>query len=1339
MEQVLSNTPYPGLPAFSRHQYDIFFGRDDHIDAMVEKLGASNFLCVTGSSGCGKSSLARTGLFNALEAGFLHGQGSDWVICDFSPGDAPIGRLVHGLARGIVLNDELTQPTDEELEKIDELEAFLRNQIDNVSSDLNSAADQITLLGDRPVIILVDQFEELFRFAQYNRHEAARFVGILLKTAQANSRIFVVITVRTEELSKCGRYPGLTEAINSSQFLTPTLDRFQLQEAIEGPIRLFGGQIEPQLTMRILNDLEREMDKLPLMQHALKLLCQKKLDEDPDEAPVIGLSDFDELFRVVEDAHSLEGERRSALREVMSNRLDSIYKSLPRDLRQVAARAFCALTNVASQGRDIRKALYLRDLADIVDVDVEKAVALVRKFYEGDTGYLRCDGTLDGETNPKIDVTHECVLRLWHRLQERWLPIEIKNGQILKEIARRAYRQKEVQQNRSRWFARLFDDRLLRGSELDGYENWWREAKPNAAWAQRYLDDVNEEILRTRDKKHKIRNEVRFADVKAFMRESQTTARQRDLLTKAGIATAAIVVVLGGAYYFFDKARDERIAAENQTRAAATYAVAALDPSVLNPTPAETVAFGMNVVSAAARSKVSDETLSLAQRKLWFANFHAFERRRLQHQSGRAGGVYAADFLDSGRRVVTLTRSPELLIWDLENPAKAERKMQYLGALTVKDGGLQAGRTLRVAPDGKTAAFGTWYGAIAVVDLDTGDMHELHPGPDTDISAAVLDLSFSADSRRLAASGLDKSVRTFIKSGSGGLGEWELHRVFKYPSSVWSVGLNTDGRLLGAGLGNGMVCLVSMLDSTSEPLCNDSGHIQNRAVKAVAFNPNGDYIVSAGNDDTAVMWSVTQVLGGEQEFSISKTGPVIWHDSDVWDVSFDKSGNYMATISWDGSIRVFDAATWKPLQIMRGHTQATRTIRFDPTAQYLLSAAMDNTARVWSPFASLGADADFSHRFLGLQPDGTHRIVGSLAFGPNAEWTALTDGRDVFVKPAKGPIKSLVAQRNTEGQRPEYTQIDTGGQGTIAAAVKAPEVKLWRPSDDGQGWDATTLSLRLNGFDGGMPGRPVAVSPDGNRIAVGLAPGPDRQGRHAVALCKKPSDARSGLCTGPYLEIPAVKDEAVSSECRENPPWPNALAFTPDGFLLAVGARDCTVRIYDVSSGSPVAKTTLTGHVGAITALEFSADGSKVISAAADHSARVMPIDGSAQVQLVGPHTSSLTGAKLSPSGQHAITVSKDENLIVWDAASGKDLTILRSHQSTIVDMDLAEDADGRLLIATGSLNGELVVMPYFENTQDLREFSRHNLVPVLGEEALEDLIEAPDRPVAVLSGVTGD
>ncbi|MEA2937680.1 MAG: hypothetical protein QOC56_1184, partial [Alphaproteobacteria bacterium] len=72
--------PYPGLRAFRREETDLFFGREDCINAMVDRLAATRFLAVLGSSGTGKSSLVRTGLLDALELGLMSKAGSRWRI-----------------------------------------------------------------------------------------------------------------------------------------------------------------------------------------------------------------------------------------------------------------------------------------------------------------------------------------------------------------------------------------------------------------------------------------------------------------------------------------------------------------------------------------------------------------------------------------------------------------------------------------------------------------------------------------------------------------------------------------------------------------------------------------------------------------------------------------------------------------------------------------------------------------------------------------------------------------------------------------------------------------------------------------------------------------------------------------------------------------------------------------------------------------------------------------------------------------------------------------------------------------------------------------------------------
>ena len=70
--------PYPGLRPFERYEADVFFGREAQVDAMVDRLARHRLLVVTGGSGCGKSSLVRAGLLEALETGLLAAAGPVW-------------------------------------------------------------------------------------------------------------------------------------------------------------------------------------------------------------------------------------------------------------------------------------------------------------------------------------------------------------------------------------------------------------------------------------------------------------------------------------------------------------------------------------------------------------------------------------------------------------------------------------------------------------------------------------------------------------------------------------------------------------------------------------------------------------------------------------------------------------------------------------------------------------------------------------------------------------------------------------------------------------------------------------------------------------------------------------------------------------------------------------------------------------------------------------------------------------------------------------------------------------------------------------------------------------
>ena len=255
--------PYPGLRPFKREESDIFFGREQHVDQLLEKLAQHHFLAVVGTSGCGKSSLVKAGMLPALDAGFLARAGAHWYVVDMRPGHRPIWALAEslldsqafGAARG-------TEP-----ESLALLNATLRRG----PLGLIEALCETPLPERANLLVLVDQFEEIFRYRRdIDSQEADAFVALLVASARHRKvDLYIALTMRSDFLGDCAVFLDLPETINESQFLAPRMTRDQRAAAITEPARVFGGDVEPGLVNRMLNDMGADPDQLPLMQHAL--------------------------------------------------------------------------------------------------------------------------------------------------------------------------------------------------------------------------------------------------------------------------------------------------------------------------------------------------------------------------------------------------------------------------------------------------------------------------------------------------------------------------------------------------------------------------------------------------------------------------------------------------------------------------------------------------------------------------------------------------------------------------------------------------------------------------------------------------------------------------------------------------------------------------------------------------------------------------------------------------------------------------------------------------------------------------------------------------------------
>ncbi|MGB8718201.1 MAG: AAA family ATPase, partial [Desulfobacterales bacterium] len=198
-----ASNPFVGLRPFYSRDSLYYFGRKQQSHALLQQLYAHRFVAVIGSSGCGKSSLVRAGLIPNLEAGFLVQDRDLWKIATFKPGDAPLYNLTAAMASAT--ESEATPESGEGwVQNIQSLGGHV------LADRLRAAID-----GDESnLLVVVDQFEELFRFQQARttrvREEAADFVAILLHLAQQTvTPAYIVLTMRSDFLGECDTFQGL--------------------------------------------------------------------------------------------------------------------------------------------------------------------------------------------------------------------------------------------------------------------------------------------------------------------------------------------------------------------------------------------------------------------------------------------------------------------------------------------------------------------------------------------------------------------------------------------------------------------------------------------------------------------------------------------------------------------------------------------------------------------------------------------------------------------------------------------------------------------------------------------------------------------------------------------------------------------------------------------------------------------------------------------------------------------------------------------------------------------------------------------------------------------------
>jgi len=448
--------PFPGLRPFESNEDHLFFGRDGQSDELLRRLRRSRFLAVLGTSGSGKSSLVRAGMLPSLFGGLMTQAGSDWRVALFRPGHDPIGHLASALASSQVLGSD---GDDAALQKTI-IEATLRRS----ALGLVETTRQARMPANENLLVVVDQFEEIFRFRRMSKREgpedeAAAFIKLLLEAKrQTDVPVYIVITMRSDFLGDCAQFRDLPEAINDGQYLIPRMTRDQRREAITGPVAVGGGEISGRLVNRLLNDVGDNPDHLPILQHALMRTWDHWTHNRRNGEP-IDLNDYEAV---------------GTMTEALSRHADEAFADLPNERsRALAEKIFKSLTEKGPDNREIRRPTKVAEIAAIAEASPEEVIAVIEPFRQTGRSFLMPPASVPLTADSLVDISHESLIRGWERLR-KWVDEEARSANIYRRIADTAILNSEGR-------AGLWHD-----PDLALALRWREENRPNAVWAEHY-------------------------------------------------------------------------------------------------------------------------------------------------------------------------------------------------------------------------------------------------------------------------------------------------------------------------------------------------------------------------------------------------------------------------------------------------------------------------------------------------------------------------------------------------------------------------------------------------------------------------------------------------------------------------------------------------------------------------------------------------------------------------------------------------------------------------------------------------------------------------------------
>ncbi|MCZ4511680.1 XRE family transcriptional regulator [Streptomyces sp. ActVer] len=1095
--------PYAGLRPFREQDAEWFFGREQLVAELAERLERQQFVMVIGASGSGKSSLLRAGLVPMLQ--------TTATTVVLTPGPRPLeecavrrGALA-GLAPGALYRELREDP----------------ESLGRVMRQITARAGAVGGGGDG-VVLVVDQFEETFTACQ-DHHERQCFIEALITAASAGSgRCRVVLGVRADFYAHCTHNPLLVEAMRDTQVPVGPMNLEELRRAVVRPAQQAGCTVEGGLLASLTAHAHGQAGMLPLLSHALLQTWRRR------RGNALTLEAF-------EAAGGLEGS--------LARTAEEFYGQLEPAQRKLARRVFVRLTALGDGTEDTRRPTRLEELQGLAEQSGGADIAGVL-----DRAARARLLTLDQE---RVELAHEALIRCWPRLHG-WLTEDRDALRILRQLTGAAHAWEALGRDPGALYrgTRLDMAAALDRTSLSVTEQEFLDASRAAADGEQAAARRGARRLRRLTVLLAVLLVTASAAAVYAVRAQGTATRQRNIALSQKVAEQAT------ALRSTNPALATQLSLAAYGLAPTTEARSSLLSTFATPYATRLTGHTDNVNAVAYRAdsgtlvtgsndntarlwnitdphrprpsailtghteKVSHAAFSSDGRTLATASWDDTARLldttdpRNPHRTavlrGHTGDVNAVAFNPEATALATASSDGTVRLWDATDP----RHPRTTATLRADDDTTAAIVSLAFSPDGRTLAAAGFHRTVQLWTLNaSGDARR--SATLTGHTAAVSWVVFSPDGKTLASASWDRTVRLWNLASPGRPARSAT--LTGHTDGVRSVAISPDGRTLASASLDRTVGVWD-ISATRRPrrLAVLTGHTD--AAVFVAFSPDSRTLASAGDDQTARLWDLD-------------TPTVHGHTDTVCAVAISPDGRTLATGSHDRTARLWDITaprSPRELATITGHSNHVNTVAFNPDGRTLATSGLDGTVRLWDV-------KDLRRPRESTSAIGHARGANAAVFSPDGTILA-TGGWDRTVqlwnvRDPRRPKRLDTSPALSEGVSSVAFSPDGG---ILATTEFGGETRLW--SVAGRRLHRTAV---LDGHVGAAYS-PV-FSPDGNTLAT--------MGADSTARLWDTSDPR--------------RPHALASLSGENSYL--TAVFGPDGHTLVTAGADRTTRLWETT------------------------------------------------------------------------------------------------------------------------------------------------------------------------------